>query len=160
MSEEIKVVDIKIFPHRYLKAETTEKVLNEIYDVDGIVRVIVHGQPLPKTVPFGPARGLPVNHQDRKIIKVKGEDMELRVKVGEIVITADGEKFEEIMDKIEEICERNFPYGYDIYVGAFTKIKPTVTDYMKYGDVSNIDPRLIGMVDASARLKDSVKMIK
>ena len=160
MSEEIKVVDIKIFPHRYLKAETTEKVLNEIYNLGGIVRVIVHGQPLPKTVPFGPARGLPVNHQDRKIIKVKGEEMELRVKVGEIIVTVIGEKLEDVMNGIEEIRKRNFPFGYDIYVGAFTKTQPTVTDYIKYGDVSNLDPRLIGMVDASARLKDSVKMIK
>ena len=116
---------------------------------------------MPKVVPFGPARGLPVNHQDRKIIKVKGEEMELRVKVGEIIVTAIGEKLEEVMDGIEEICKKNFPYGYDIYVGAFTKTQPTVTDYIKYGgDVSNLDPRLIGMVDASARLKDSVKMIK
>ncbi|NPA61950.1 MAG: methyl-coenzyme M reductase operon protein D [Methanococci archaeon] len=160
MSDEVKVVDVKVFPHRYLKAETTERVLNKIYELDGVVRVIIHGQPLPKTVPFGPARGLPVNHKDRKIIKVRGEEMELKIKVGEIIITALEEKLDEIIKNLEKICEEDFPFGYDIGIGVFTKIKPTVTDYMKYGDVNRIDPRLIGMVDTTSTLKDSVKLIK
>ena len=65
----IKVIDIKIFPHRYLKPKTSEKVLNASYDLGkDIIRVIVHGPSLPKYVYYGPARGMPVNHSDRKVI--------------------------------------------------------------------------------------------
>jgi methyl-coenzyme M reductase subunit D len=159
----IKVIDIKIFPHRYLKPKTSEKVQNAIYDLGkDIIRVIVHGPSLPKYVYYGPARGMPVNHSDRKVIKIKGEEVELTVKVGEIIVTVPFEKAVEIEKKLHNICKEHFPYGYDIYVGAFTKVRPTVTDYLKYGEgfEGKIDPRLIGMVDPNAKLSNGVKMIK
>lgn len=160
---EIKVVDIKIFPHRYLKPETSEKILNAIYDLGkDIIRVIVHGPSLPKYVYYGPARGTPVNHSDRKVIKIKGEEVELTVKVGEIIVTVPYEKVMEIEKKLHKICKEIFPFGYDIYVGVFTKVKPTVVDYLKYGEgfESKIDPRLIGIVDPNTKLSEGVKIIK
>ena len=77
-------------------------------------------------------------------------------------MTVPFEKAVEIEKKLHNICKENFPYGYDIYVGAFTKVRPTVTDYLKYGEgfEGKIDPRLIGMVDPNAKLSNGVKMIK
>jgi methyl-coenzyme M reductase subunit D len=69
--EKCEIIDLKIFPHRFLKPETAEKVLNKIFELDGLIRGIVHGPSLPKTVYYGPARGTPVNHQYRKSIKIK-----------------------------------------------------------------------------------------
>jgi methyl-coenzyme M reductase subunit D len=161
--EEIKAVDIQIFPYRYLKPETTERVLNSIYSLGkDIIRVIIHGQSLPKYVYYGPARGTPVNHPDRKVINVNGKDVELTVKVGKFIITVPYEKSVELSEKLDEICKKAFPFGYNLNLGAFTKVKPTVSDYLKYGEgfEDKIDPRLIGMADPTARTSDKVKMIK
>ena len=49
-SKEINVVDVKIVPDRYLKPDTCEKILNEIYELEGLIRVLVHGPSLPKKV--------------------------------------------------------------------------------------------------------------
>ena len=45
-SKEINVVDVKIVPDRYLKPDTCEKILNEIYELEGLIRVLVHGPSL------------------------------------------------------------------------------------------------------------------
>ncbi|WP_456472001.1 methyl-coenzyme M reductase operon protein D [Methanocaldococcus sp.] len=155
-------MEVEIFPHRYLKASTTEKFLNKIYDLKTVERVVIHGQSLPKTVPFGPAKGLPVNHTERKIIEVKGVPVELTVMAGRFIITlSDDSEIEEI----KKICEEMFPFGYDIRVGKFLKDKPTVTDYLKYGEkgvhlINEMDRRLIGMVDPRSRLKSSVAIVE
>ena len=56
-SKEINVVDVKIVPDRYLKPDTCEKILNEIYELEGLIRVLVHGPSLPKKVFYGPGKG-------------------------------------------------------------------------------------------------------
>jgi methyl-coenzyme M reductase subunit D len=83
----IKATDVKIFPHRILKPQTTETILNEVMVLDGVLRVLINGESLPTIINYGPAKGLPVNHTDRKTINVKGNDVPLRISVGEIILT-------------------------------------------------------------------------
>ena len=152
------MVEVEIFPHRYLKASTTEKFLNKIYDLKTVERVVIHGQPLPKVITYGPARGLPVNHTERSIIHVKGVPVELTVMAGRFWITL---KDDSEVDKIEEICKSLFPYGYNIKVGKFTRSKATVTDYMKYGEklVNMMDRKMIGLTDPRSKYESTVKVI-
>ena len=156
------MVEVEIFPHRYLKASTTEKFLNKIYDLKTVERVIIHGQPLPKVITYGPARGLPVNHTERKIIHVKGVPVELTVMAGRFWITLSDDSE---LDKLDAICKEMFPFGYNLRVGKFLKDRPTVTDYIKYGEdgvflINEMDRRLIGMVDPRSRMANSVTIVE
>ena len=160
--KEINVIDIKIVPNRYLKPNTTEKILNELYELDGQQRVLIHGPSIPLKVFYGPGKGHAVNHTDRKEINVKGNVIELRVMVGEIIITVDMSKFNEFMDNLEDVLENNMPCDYSLLVGIFTRTKSTISDYLKYGNNFEdvIDDRYIGLVDSSARSSETVKVIK
>ncbi len=161
-SEKVNVIDIKIIPNRYLKPDTTEKLLNSIYNLEGHQRVLIHGPSIPLKVFYGPGKGHVVNHTDRKVINVKGNDLELRVMVGEIVITVDISKFNEFMEDLEGILDEFIPCDYSILVGIFTRTKSTISDYLKYGNnfESAIDERYIGLVDSRAKTSETVKVIK
>ena len=161
-SEKINVIDIKIIPNRYLKPDTTEKILNDLYDLEGQQRVLIHGPSIPLKVFYGPGKGHVVNHTDRKEINVKGNPIELRVMVGEIVITVDMNKFNEFMDGLESVLEQYMPCDYSLLVGIFTRTKSTISDYLKYGNnfENVIDDRYIGLVDSRARTSETVKVIK
>ena len=161
-SEKVKVIDIKIIPNRYLKPDTTEKLLNSIYNLEGHQRVLIHGPSIPLKVFYGPGKGHVVNHTDRKVINVKGNDLELRVMVGEIVITVDMSKFNAFMEDLECILDEFIPCDYSILVGIFTRTKSTISDYLKYGNnfESAIDERYIGLVDSRAKTSETVKVIK
>ena len=161
-SEKINVIDIKIVPNRYLKPNTTENILNCIYDLEGQQRVLIHGPSIPLKVFYGPGKGHIVNHTDRKIISVKDTDLELRVMVGEIIITVDMTNFNDFMDNLHEILDENMSCDYSILVGIFNRTKSTITDYLKYGNnfESAIDKRYIGLVDARSISSETVKVIK
>lgn len=161
-SEKINVIDIKIIPNRYLKPNTTEKILNDLYDLKGQQRVLIHGPSIPLKVFYGPGKGHVVNHTDRKEINVKGYPVELRVMVGEIVVTVDISKFNEFMDGLESILEQHMPCDYSLLVGIFTRTKSTISDYLKYGNnfENVIDDRYIGLVDSRAKTSETVKVIK
>ena len=161
-SEKINVIDIKIIPNRYLKPDTAEKILNDLYDLEGQQRVLIHGPSIPLKVFYGPGKGHVVNHTYRKEINVKGNTIELRVMVGEIVITVDMSKFNEFMDGLEGVLEENMPCDYSLLVGIFTRTKSTISDYLKYGNnfENVIDDRYIGLVDSRARTSETVKVIK
>lgn len=161
-SEQINVIDIKIIPNKYLKPDTTEKILNELYELDGQQRVLIHGPSIPLKVFYGPGKGHAVNHTDRKEINVKGNVIELRVMVGEIIITVDMSKFNEFMDNLEDVLENNMPCDYSLLVGIFTRTKSTISDYLKYGNNFEdvIDDRYIGLVDSRAKTSETVKVIK
>lgn len=163
MSEStIKVIDIKIFPNRLLNADTSEKLLDLIYEIDGIIRGFVHGPSLPKKIAMGPGKGLPINHPDRKTINVQGEDIDLRVKVGEIILTVDVSKINEIIDQLDNILKENMPCDYSLMVGTFSKHEITTSDYLKYGEKFQdiIDNRFIGLVDGRSKSSETVKIIK
>ena len=161
-SDKINVIDIKIIPNRYLKPNTTEKILNDLYDLEGQQRVLIHGPSIPLKVFYGPGKGHIVNHTDRKEINVKGNPIELRVMVGEIVITVDMSKFNEFMDGLESVLESHMPCDYSLLVGIFTRTKSTISDYLKYGNnfENVIDDRYIGLVDSRAKTSETVKVIK
>ena len=161
-SEKINVIDIKIIPNRYLKPDTTEKILNDLYDLKGQQRVLIHGPSIPLKVFYGPGKGHVVNHTDRKEINVKGNPVELRVMVGEIVVTVDISKFNEFMDGLEGVLELHMPCDYSLLVGIFTRTKSTISDYLKYGNnfENVIDDRYIGLVDSRAKTSETVKVIK
>ena len=161
-SKQVNVIDIKIIPNRFLKPNTCEKILNELYELEGNMRVLMHGPSLPKKVFYGPGKGHDVNHTDRKTIQVKGNDVNLRIMVGDIIVTVDISKFNEFMDKLQNIVDENMPYDYTILVGRFTRTKTTISDYLKYGEgfENHIDKHYIGLVDSSARSSETVKVIK
>ena len=159
--EPIKATDVRIFPHRRLKPETTEKILNELLDLEGVLRFLVNGESLPKIVGYGPARGTSVNHPDRKIITVKGKEVELLVSVGDIIVTVKHENLEEFVEKTKTILEEVLNFGFDVRVGIFTRTQTTVSDNLKvaYGIEEDFDPSLIGLVDPKTNSKETVKLI-
>jgi methyl-coenzyme M reductase subunit D len=159
--KEIKAVDVKIFPYRRLKPQTTEKILNSIMEYDGILRVIVNGNSIPKIVGFGPAKGTQNNHEDRRVIKIREDSVELRVSVGELIVTVKYDDLDLFLEKLQNLLENTLSFGFEVATGIFTKTNITVSDYMKvgYGLENNIDPRLIGMVDPKSKSGDTVKLI-
>ena len=159
--EQIKAIDVRIFPHRRLKPATTEKVLSGLLELDGILKVLVNGESLPKIVGYGPARGTSVNHPDRKIITVKGKEVELLVSVGEIIVTIRLENLEEFVENTKEILENTLNFGFDVGVGIFTRTKTTVSDNLKvvYGIEEDFDPSMVGLVDPKANSKETVRLI-
>ena len=159
--EPIKAIDVRIFPHRRLKPETTEKILNKLLGLEGVLRFLINGESLPKIVGHGPARGTSVNHPDRKTITVKGKKIELLVSVGEIVVTIKQENLEEFVAETKTILEEILNFGFDVRVGVFTRTKTTVSDYLKvgYGIEDNFDPSLVGIVDPKTKSKETVKLI-
>jgi len=159
--EQIKAIDVKIYPYRRLKPKTSEKILNSIMEFDGILRVLVNGESIPKIIGYGPAKGMEIDHEDRKIIKIKDKDLELFVTVGEIIVTIRYEKLEFFKEKIETILKKNLSCEYDILAGIFTKTNITVSDYLKLGRglEEDIDPSLIGMVDPKSKSSETVKLI-
>lgn len=135
-------LQIEIFPSRILSPQTAQKLLSEVYKVDGLIRVMIQGQRLPTVVGYGPGTGEKVEHPQRKVIEVEGQLIELKVNVGRLRLeVADVEAKE----KLREICDRVFPFPYEFREGHFMKKKSTVTDYAKLGP--NADPTLLGMVD-------------
>ncbi|ADP77586.1 methyl-coenzyme M reductase operon protein D [Methanothermus fervidus DSM 2088] len=139
-------MDVEIFPHRLLSAETTEKLLNKLGEIEGIKRMIIQGQRLPAG-----------EHPDRRVINVKGQDIELKVKTGRIFVEIEDKK---TMEKIKEVCDEVFPFKYELIPGTFFRRQKTVTDAIKFGkDVDKLPTELVGMTDQSARLKDRVSII-
>ncbi len=131
-SEKVPLPEILIFPARLLRAETTEKLLNRIYSVANVRYVTVSGEDLPAVLNAGPGKGQPVNHPERHIITVKGEEVELRLLVGRIFVEInDIDNVPKALEDIEEVCKELLPFGFNLEVGRYSKFRPTVTDYKK-----------------------------
>ncbi len=130
-------------------------------EFNGVLRVIVNGNSIPKIVGFGPAKGTQVNHKDRKVIKVKEDSIELRVSVGELIITVKYEDLDLFLEKLQNLLENTLSFGFEVSTGIFTKTNITVSDYLKvgYGLENCVDPRHIGMVDPNSKSGDTVKLI-
>lgn len=132
LQEQVPLPEILIFPARLLKAETTEKLLNRVYDVPHVRHITVSGESLPDKLTSGEGKGLPNEHTERKKIKVKGSEVDLRLMVGRVFVEIDDvEHIDEAMAKIEEVCKELLPFGFSLEVGRYNKFKPTVTDYKK-----------------------------
>jgi methyl-coenzyme M reductase subunit D len=132
LPEQVPLPEVLIFPARLLKAETTEKLLNSVYEVPHVRHVTVSGESLPSTLTSGPGKGMENEHPERRKIKVKGSEIELRLLVGRIFVEVEDVDFvDEVMAKVEEICKELLPFGFSLEVGRYSKFKPTVTDYKK-----------------------------
>ncbi|MCL2509716.1 MAG: methyl-coenzyme M reductase operon protein D [Methanomassiliicoccaceae archaeon] len=128
----IPLPEIEIFSHVLLSAETTEKVLNALDPIEHIRQINMTGESVPKTLNSGPAKGLPNNHSEHKVIKVGGRDVELRYQVGAFYVelnVENEEMLEEAKEKIRLACEATLPRGFDLTVGRYSKYKKTLRDY-------------------------------
>ena len=138
-------MDIEIFPHRLLSADTTEKLLNDLEDLKGVKRMVIQGQRLP------PEEINP----ERQFITVKGEKIDLQVKTGRIMMEIEEE---EIIEEVKKICDEILPFGYNIHVGTFIRKQKTVTDDIKYGEaVNDLPDDLVGLTDQNAQLKMCIR---
>lgn len=141
-------MDIEIFPHRLLSADTTEKLLNDLEDLKGVKRMVIQGQRLP------PEEINP----ERQFITVKGKKIDLQVKTGRIMMEIEEE---EIIEEVKKICDEILPFGYNIHVGTFIRKQKTVTDDIKYGEaVNDLPDDLVGLTDQNAQLSERTTIIK
>jgi len=144
-------IQIEIFPSRILSPETAQKLMAELYKVDGIIRVMVQGPKLPDRVSYGPGTGEKVEHPLRKPIQIGDQVIELKISVGRIRLELSNA---EAKEQVREVCEKMLPFPFEFREGNFFRRKPTVTDYAKLGPEA--DPRLLGMVDPKAKTNQLV----
>ncbi len=131
-----------------MNPETIELLLNKIYEIGKVRRLIVNGPNLPVTIPSGPARGTPNENSYRRNITVCGEKYELHVHVGDVLIELeDRTVIANIKKACDEVFADKFPYG--ISEGKFMRSNFTLTDYAKYGRVD--DERILGMSDPKSK---------
>jgi methyl-coenzyme M reductase subunit D len=130
--EAVPLPEILIFPNRLLKAETTETLLNRVYEVPHVRQINIAGEGLPAVLGSGPGKGLPNEHPERRVITVKGKQVELRLLVGRVFVEIDDiDHVQQALEEIEKICSDVLPFGFNLEVGRYSKYKPTVTDYRK-----------------------------
>ena len=139
-------IQVEIVPSRYLMPATAQKLLNEVYGNGGIVRIMIQGPNLPRSVPYGPGRGAPIDENRDLLIEVGGQIIELTVKVGRIRLELESEKY---FNGLKAACERALPFSFQIRKGKFFHTRQTITDYAKFGNVE--DKRLLGLIDPKAR---------
>ena len=141
-------MDIEIFPHRLLSADTTERLLNDLEGIEGIKRIVIQGQRLPP-------KELNTEH---RTITIKGEEIDLQVQTGRILMDIEDE---EIIDEIRSICEDLLPFGFNLHVGTFIRKHKTVTDNIKYGKALNqISKEMVGLTDQNAQLSERATIIR
>jgi methyl-coenzyme M reductase subunit D len=159
-----KPIQVRVFPQRLLQPETAEKVLNEIDQTKGVIRMLINGKNLPRKVTCGPGTGADVNHPDRKVIHVGDCALELHIIVGEILVEVEKES---VVDDVRAACERSLPFSFEFKRGHYIKRRPTLTDYGKYGFKSKTDERinlederLLGLVDPHAKAENNLCIIR
>jgi len=131
-SEGVPLPEIQIFPERLLSASTTEVLLNKLYTVKNVRQINVQGEGLPAIMKAGPGTGGPVNHPERKKIKVKGEDVELTIQVGRIFVEiCDIDFVPQALKDVEAVCKELLPFNFTLEVGRYNKFKTTTSDYKK-----------------------------
>jgi len=159
-----KPIQVRVFPKRLLQAKTAERVLNEIDQVKGVIRMLINGKNLPRKVTSGPGTGAPVNHPDRKVIHVGDCALELHIIVGGILVEVENE---DAVENVKIACERSLPFSFEFKRGHYIKRKPTLTDYGKYGFRSKSDERInlederiLGLTDPHAKKESNLCIIE
>jgi Methyl coenzyme M reductase, subunit D len=128
----VPLPEVQVFTNNLLSAETTEKVLNALDKIENIRQINMTGESISKTIGNGPAKGLPNNHTERKVVKVGGNEVELRFLVGAFYIELDVENeemLESTVEKIRKACEKTIPLGFNLNVGRYSKYRKTLRDY-------------------------------
>ncbi len=142
-------MDIEIFPHRLLNVDTAERLLNDLDGIKGIKRMLIHGPRLP------PVRE---GHPDRRTIVVGGEEINVQVKPGRVLLELESE---DVIEDVKEVCEEHLPFGYNIHVGHFIRKQKTVTDQLKYGEnLDEIPDEMVGLTDQNAKLSERAQILK
>ena len=141
-------MDIEIFPHRLLSADTTESLLNALDEIDGVKKIVLQGQRLPSDA----------GNPDHKKIIIKGEEVDLQVKTGRVLMEIEDE---ETIDAVKQKCEDNLSFGFNVHVGTFIRKQKTVSDKIKYGEaLDNIPDELVGLTDQNAQLSERVTILR
>ena len=141
-------MDIEIFPHRLLSADTTEKLLNNLEELEGVKRMVIQGQRLPQNK----------ENPDRRVITILGDEVDLQVKAGRVLMEIEEE---EIIEEVKTICDDTLPFGYNIHVGTFIRKHKTVSDGLKYGEATDkIPEEMVGLTDQNAQLSERATIIK
>ena len=101
---------LRVVPMRFLNPETVEILLNNLFNVGNIRRLILNGPSIPETIPYGPARGTKNSNKYRRTIQVCGEEYLLTVQVGTILIELeDKSKIQEIKKVCDDVFANKFP---------------------------------------------------
>ena len=141
-------MDIEIFPHRLLSADTTESLLNALDEIDGVKTIVLQGQRLPPEA---------IN-SDHTTITVKGEEVDLQVKTGRVLMEIDTE---DTIELVRQKCEENLSFGFNVHVGTFIRKQKTVSDKIKYGDaLKNLPDEMVGLTDQNALLSERAMILK
>ena len=141
-------MDIEIFPHRLLSADTTESLLNALDEIEDVKKIVLQGQRLPSD-PANP---------DYKKITIKGEEVDLQVKAGRVLMEIDNE---ETIEAIRQKCEDNLTFGFNVHVGTFIRKQKTVSDKIKYGDaLDDIPDEMVGLTDQNAQLSERATILR
>jgi methyl-coenzyme M reductase subunit D len=146
-------VQVEIVPSRFLMPETAQRLLNEMYKNGGIMRIMIHGPNMPRTVPYGPGKGIPIEENRDRILEIGCQAIELRVTVGRIRLELENEKF---IQGLKAACERALPFSFQFRQGKFFHDRMTTSDYAKYGKVE--DKRILGLIDPKAK-KDKLAIL-
>ena len=137
----------RIVTERLLNPETTERLLNKIVSVPGILRMVLNGPSLPATVTYGPAKGLANAHSMRRTIHVGDQELELQVHVGTVVLELENR---DVIPALKTAIEPVFTdFTFRIQEGRFMKTAPSLVDYCKYGP--NADKEMLGLADPNSR---------
>lgn len=142
-------MDIEIFPHRYLSADTTENLLKDLDEIEGVKRMVLQGQRLPSAES---------GHPDRRIITLKCQEIDLQVKTGRVLMEIEEEA---VIDEVRDVCENHLPFGFNIHVGTYIRKQKTVSDTLKYGEIlDEVSDELVGLTDQNAQLSERVRILK
>ena len=142
-------MDIEIFPHRLLNVDTAERLLNDLDVIEGIKRMLIHGPRLP------PVRE---GHPDRRTMVVSGEEVEVQVKPGRILLEIESE---DVFEDVRDVCEEHLPFGYNVHIGHFIRKQKTVSDQLKYGEeLDKIPDEMVGLTDQNAQLSERAQILK
>jgi methyl-coenzyme M reductase subunit D len=137
----------RIIPGRFLNPETTERLLNQVVSVPGILRMVLNGPRLPATIPYGPAKGLDNPHPMRKTIKVGDQELELQVHVGTVLLELESR---DVIPALQTAIEPVFTdLTFRIQEGRYMKTEPSLVDYCKYGP--NADKTMLGLADPNSK---------
>jgi len=139
----------RIDSERLMNPETTEKLLNKVVSVPGVLRMVLNGPRLPATVPYGPAKGTPNPHPMRKTIHVGDQEVPLQVHVGTVLLEIQSR---DVIPALKAAIEPVFTeFTFRIKEGRFMKTDPSLVDYCKYGP--NADKAMLGLADPSSKSK-------
>lgn len=146
-------VQVEIVPSRFLMPETAQRLLGEIYKNGGIKRIMIHGPNMPREVPYGPGKGIPIETNRDLLVEIGDQAIELRVKVGRVRLEMEGEEY---LSGLKAACERALPFSFQFRQGKFFHDRMTTSDYAKYGKVE--DERILGLIDPKAK-KDKLAIL-